>query len=62
MKLEINYRKKNGKSTIMIYRLNNVLLINSGSMKTPKRKLENTLRQEKWKYNTPELKRCSKNS
>ena len=45
MKLEISYRKKNGKSTIMIYRLNNMLLMNSGSMKTSKRKLENTLRQ-----------------
>ena len=41
MKLEINYRKKNGKRTNM-WRLNNILLKKpDGSMKKSERKLEN---------------------
>ena len=39
MKLEINYRKKNGESTNMMYRLSNVLLINNGSMKTSREEI-----------------------
>ena len=41
MKLEINYRKKNGKRTNM-WRLNNILLKKpDGSMKKSERRLEN---------------------
>lgn len=44
MKLEINYRNKNGKR-IKMWRLNNMLLAKSKrSMKKSKRKSENTLR------------------
>ena len=46
MKLEINYRKKNGKRT-NTWRLNDMLLKNDGSIKKSKRKSENTLRQIK---------------
>ena len=48
MKLEINYRKKNGKNT-NTWRLNNMLLKTNGSMKKSKRKSENTPRQVKIK-------------
>ena len=41
MRLEINYRKSNVKST-NIWRLNNMLLITNGSLKTSKRKSKNT--------------------
>ena len=47
MKLESNYRKKNGKNT-NTWRLSNILLKTNGSMKKLK-KSENTLRQMKIK-------------
>ena len=47
MKPELTYRKKNGKNT-NTWKLNSMLL-NNGSMKKSKRKLENILRQMKIK-------------
>ena len=61
MKLEINYKKKNGKRT-NTWRLHNTLLKNTGTgwnqrgnQKVPQDKC-------KWKYNFPKSIRCNKSS
>ena len=60
MKLEINYRKKKGKTTNR-WRLNNVLLkTNNGSMMKSKRKSENTFRKMKMEKQFPKFMGYSK--